>query len=73
MIDVERPEDLDDVMDNPEWSPADIRAGERLADYAPELSVNISRALSPHKPFMQEAGRPASKSVKAFKKARDER
>ena len=34
-----------DVMDNPEWSAEDIRAGCSLADFAPEMAKDIARVL----------------------------
>ena len=34
-----------DVMDNPDWSEDDVRAGYSLADFAPETAKNIAQAL----------------------------
>ncbi len=34
-----------DVMDNPEWSGDDIRAGRSLADFAPQTAKNIAQVL----------------------------
>lgn len=41
----DRTADVRDVLDNPEWNDADIRARRTLADFAPELAANIARAI----------------------------
>ena len=67
--DDERPEDLEDVMDNPEGSTAAIKAGNRLVDYEPELAANISRArkLTPGMPSGQTVSKPVTACTKPQK------
>ena len=38
-------EHVADVMNNPEWSEEDVRAGRSLADFAPEMAETIARTL----------------------------
>ena len=41
----DREQNIRDVLDNPEWDEADVRAGRKLADFEPDLAANIARAL----------------------------
>ena len=57
----DRKADTRDVLDNPEWDEADIRARRTLADFAPELAANIARAIGrPARGGKREDAREAS-------------
>lgn len=45
-----------DVLDNPEWSEDDVRAGGSLTDFAPEMAEAIARTLG--RPVRRAAPRP---------------
>lgn len=43
--DDQRENDVREVLDNPEWSEADIRAGYSLSDFAPAMAESIAHML----------------------------
>jgi hypothetical protein len=51
--------DLEDVLNNPEWTAEDIAKAKRIDDVDPELAANIRRALpSPMRPSQRLPMRP---------------